>query len=86
MLPEHRQNCMKSYWMSRAALERSSSARPISFMDLERWAAQSDAELINAKHHRGSVNNWKLMRLSLRRRVTVRAAAEEEVRVAEFMV
>jgi hypothetical protein len=57
MLPEHRQNCMKSYWMSRAALERSSSARPISFMDLERWAAQSDAELINAKHHRGSVNN-----------------------------
>jgi hypothetical protein len=23
MLPEHRQNCMKSYWMSRAALERS---------------------------------------------------------------
>jgi hypothetical protein len=68
MLPEHRQNCMKSYWMSRAALERSSSARPISFMDLERWAAQSDAELINAKHHRGSVNNVEADEAQLKER------------------
>jgi hypothetical protein len=59
MLPEHRQNCIKSYCMSRAALERSPAARPISFMDLERWAAQSDAELINAKYHRGSANNFE---------------------------
>jgi hypothetical protein len=68
MLPEHRQNCMKSYWMSRAALERSSSARPISFMDLERWAAQPDDELINAKHHRGSVNNVEADEAQLKER------------------
>jgi hypothetical protein len=68
MLPEHRQNVMKSYWMSRAALERSSSARPISFMDLERWAAQSDAELINVRHHRGAANNVEADEAQLKER------------------